>query len=553
MCTDKHPHVEYRCKYITVWCDMATKTDKIMSKYTAPDGGVVFAPIVKEHACIRRRHDAVRVATTAANCPYDASKVGTIPCRCSNKCGLKTRCHKCHHRIFFGASKTVLLGCFIPLRLQQEIAPFLAKLHPDKQIVSIVVDLTEDGEESMLGEIETLLAIDKIDPGGVFTSKLIFERKLPFDENDMSLEMVNNNLTMQEQVNPTTKKEQQFHNHVRRWIRTQSNLYCIYMVYAGNHMGYNLPPHTGRTTVYTAYKNLLLNYQTLSKKGICHLDMHRENVTWEIDSKGHLDFKIIDFGYNRVYTDENRSQMDVTKHFLKVCNVVKDDSLRVFHPVEYPMFHLCVSLLLHPIFVPEKTWDRRKHQAKVKLMLKFTQQTTEKQLVACKWTAAHYKRALPNSAEELFGLWCNIWKTYANIEDILLSKWQRVCKIVDKEIDKVYFESSGGCINITRYPRGLAETSYNFTYTSYYMDLFEVFRGRFYECDARHLHVIHAEFDIFSMGMMMLEQFTDTDTAWKHVIKTYLLTNTYNKTTRRKISETTLAIQQLTALQFMKI
>jgi len=186
-------------------------------------------------------------------------------------------------------------------------------------------------------------------------------------------------------------------------------------------------------------------------------------------------------------------------------------------------------------------------------MLKFTQQTTEKQLVACKWTAAHYKRALPNSAEELFGLWCNIWKTYANIEDILLSKWQRVCKIVDKEIDKVYFESSGGCINITRYPRGLAETSYNFTYTSYYMDLFEVFRGRFYECDARHLHVIHAEFDIFSMGMMMLEQFTDTDTAWKHVIKTYLLTNTYNKTTRRKISETTLAIQQLTALQFMKI
>jgi len=52
---------------------------------------------------------------------------------------------------------------------------------------------------------------------------------------------------------------------------------------------------------------------------------------------------------------------------------------------------------------------------------------------------------------------------------------------------------------------------------------------------------------------MMLEQFTDTDTAWKHVIKTYLLTNTYNKTTRRKIIETTLAIQQLTALQFMKI
>jgi len=79
-----------------------------------------------------------------------------------------------------------------------------------------------------------------------------------------------------------------------------------------------------------------------------------------------------------------------------------------------------------------------------------------------------------------------------------------------------------------------------------------VFRGKFYECDARDLRVIHAESDLFSIGMMMLEEFEDANTAWKHVIKTYILSNSYNKTTRRKIIETTLAIQQPTALQFME-
>jgi len=84
------------------------------------------------------------------------------------------------------------------------------------------------------------------------------------------------------------------------------------------------------------------------------------------------------------------------------------------------------------------------------------------------------------------------------------------------------------------------------------MQIFDVFRANFYECDILDLQEIHAEFDLFSIGIMMLEEFGVTDTAWNYIIKTYLLSNTYNKTTRRKIIENTLAIQQLTALQFIK-
>jgi len=135
-----------------------------MSKGAGQDAEVVFTPIVRKHAGIRRDRLAVRVATTDSNCPYDASKEGRIPCRCNKKCDLNTPCDKCHHKIFFGASKSVLLRCFIPLRLQEDIAPCLAKLDIDTQIVSIIVDMKEDGEDSMLGEIEMLLASTKLIP-----------------------------------------------------------------------------------------------------------------------------------------------------------------------------------------------------------------------------------------------------------------------------------------------------------------------------------------------------------------------------------------------------
>jgi len=302
------------------------------------------------------------------------------------------------------------------------------------------------------------------------------------------MQKVSKNLTTQGLSNPLNAMELKLLYRVGRWITQKCNLYCIYMVYAGYDMEYKLPDCTGKTSVYTAYRNLLLNCQTLLHKGICHLDMHRNNVTWGFDSNDQLAFKIIDFGYDKVYTEKGQTPMDVTKHFMQVCDVV-NDGLRGFHPVEYPMFHLCASLLLHLIFVPNRTWDKKKHDAKVKLMLKFTLQTTKKQLVACKWNATNYETALPNSAEELFGLWRRIWGTYAIIEDILLSKWKRVCNIVDKEIAKVYFESNGNRTNITQYPTGLEQTSHNFTDTSHYMDLFAVFRGKFYECDALDLYV----------------------------------------------------------------
>ena len=521
-----------------------------MSKGAAPDAGVIFTPIVRKHVGTRRKRAAVRVATTASNCPYDASNKGMIPCRCSNRCDLNTPCEKCHHKIFFGASKAVVLGCFIPLPLQEHIAPLLAQLDGDTQIVSIMVDLKEDGEDSMLGEIETLLAIDKIDPKGVFTSKLIFQQKLPFDANDSSMQIVSSNLQQQGKSNPLNPNELKLLHRLRWWVQKQCNLYCMYMVYAGFDMEHELPASINKTSVYNAYRELLLNYSKLSVQGICHLDMHRNNVTWGFNSKKQLAFKLIDFGYNKVYTETGEPPMDVTKHFMRVCDVV-NEGLRVFHPVEYPMFHLCASLLLHPIFVPDRLWDKKKHDAKVELMRMFTKQTTKAQLVACKWGPVIYNAALPNSADELFGLWRGIWDTYAIIDDLLLSKWKRVCNIVEAEIAKVYFEPRGNRIPIAHYPTGLAETSHNFTDTSDYMDLFVVFRGKFYECDALDLRVINAEFDLFSMGMMMLDEFSDTDTAWRFVIKYRLLSSTYNKTTRRKILETNVAIQQLCALNFM--
>jgi len=453
-----------------------TKSDKIMSKVAAQDGGVVFTPMVRKTDGTRRHRNAVRVVTTASNCPYDALEYGKIPCRCNNKFELGTRCDKCHHKIFFGAQKTVVLGSFIPLRLQktvvlgsfiplrlqEDVGSCLAKLDSDTQIVSIIVDMKEEGKDAMLGEIQTLLAINEIDVEGAFTSKLIFQQELLFDKNDKTMQIVDNNLFFDENGKAPTPKEQMLHERMQKRIRHKSDLYCICMVYAGYHMGYALPVGTGKTNVYTAYKNLLENYQTLSREGICHLDMHRENVTWGFDSNDQLAFKIIDFGYNKVYIKKGQPQMDVTKHFMQVCNVVKD-SLREFHPVEYPI------LLLHPIFVPHRNWDITHHRAKLKVMLAFTSRTTAKQFVACKWKAQVYASELPNSATELHGLWCKIWVTYAKIEDILLSKWTRVCKIVGEEIAQRYFQSDGNCVSIRHPPVGLQETSHHFTNSSHYI------------------------------------------------------------------------------------
>jgi len=60
-----------------------------------------------------------------------------------------------------------------------------------------------------------------------------------------------------------------------------------------------------------------------------------------------------------VQPDKDRLIMDVTKWFTRSCDV--SAMLRWWHPIEYPMFHLCASLLLAPLLLPGGRWMRQHH------------------------------------------------------------------------------------------------------------------------------------------------------------------------------------------------
>jgi hypothetical protein len=455
-----------------------------------------------------------------------------------------------------------LFGCFIPLRLQDEVGQELQKLDVKVNIVTIVVDLSADSL-MLKGELETWHKIDKIDPQGIFTAKLIYEKMLPYDPKDETLSIVDGNLSTQEKAADAKKQQngtqkdavQQFHLRLRMWMNKKANLHFIYMVYAGKTMKEGLPKNLTECTVYKAFKNLLLNYRILNHQKICHMDLHAENITYDVSTADELSFKFIDFGYNIQYKHERvngkgpiETVADVTEDFLCVCKIMTD-TLRDWHPVEYVMFHFCICMMLGPFCVANSTWTPAQHIDKTNAMLEFVATTSCDELTDFGAMTSAYHTEFRNSKTEFCSLWKRIFKTYACIEPILMERWRRICHIVGKLVI-INNTKDGKIVEIKAAYRSLFHSNNNFTDETFFATYLQQFRTRYYCCATEDMNVINGEFDVFSLGVLILQYYQNKDIVIKNVILGTLFSNTYAKSARQRLTETAEAIQRLEVTYF---
>ena len=501
-------------------------------------------------------------------CPYDAAENPTILCRSRAKCPLDQNCDKIEHDAFFGGTKSGLFGCFVPIRLQKSVQAQLQKLDANVDVITIVVDVSTD-PGVIRGEIETLYEIDRIDPSGIFTSKLIYEQLLPYDENDRTLSIVDKNLTEQEHADASRRPEKKrkdeaiqktagqirFHAKLKEWMTSKANLHFIYMVYSGSTIQAGLPKHLKTCTVYKAFKNLLLNYRILNKQKICHMDIHSNNITWQVNATGDLSIKLIDFGFNKQYGQEvvngkprtSNSVIDVTAQFMSMCNITV--TLRGWHPVEYVMFHLCICMMLGPFLVPKSSWTLKHHIDKTNAMLKFVATTSDADLIDYMHMSNAHNALFPNSKTELCKVWKDIFQTYACIDAILIDRWRRICHIVGKLVITKNTKDGQIVLLQNKYD-SLFSSNHMFANEPFFAEYFKEFRMRYYSCTYEDMSVINGEFDVFSLGVLILKHYDNKNEEIKHIILSKLFCNQYSKPARKRLTETAEAIQRLEVLFF---
>jgi len=493
----------------------------------------------------------------AENCPYDAASVSKILCRSSAKTKLDQDCHRKLHEVFFGNTKSCLLGCFIPLRLQTRMEKELQKVGADAEVITMVVDLTDD-DSITRGEIETLHKIDLIDPKGIFTAKLIHEEILPFDPSDNTLQIVDDNLTKEETENAKKRKkrlvdlqkqknELKFHTNLRTWKDKKANLHFIYMLYAGKTMLGGLPKNLDISVTYKAFKDLLLNYRLLNLSKIWHMDLHSNNVTYIKIAKNALSLKLIDFGYGKTYEQDHKDkEQDVSSHFMRVCDVMTE-TLRDWHPVEYVMFQFCFCMMIGPFLVPNHNWNVEMHIKKTNAMLEFDKTTSDDELMQFGDMQALYNVQFVNARRDLCRLWKDIFSSYAAINEILLDRWQRVCYITGNLVQ------AKGATDMQNRKFTLGRPLDNFHKISqlpFYNRYFKSFRSQYYACEDENMSVINGEFDVFSLGMLILNHYQNKNTEIKNIILTKLFSKKYEKLPCQRLTETAEAIQRLEVLFF---
>ena len=516
-----------------------------------------------------------------AVCPYDPAHQHTLRCRCTHNCTTAATCNKSHHTLYSGTVKDVIFGISAPCLLQRALAAALDKMPEDMQVVTIIVN-SDRHAEAMRGEVWTLLQIDRVDPCGDFTAKLIFQhivsgrrtrshnsghvadtrrilRKLRLEDNGASGAAGADPCKLllhppEHECDCARCQYTRLRKQMRMWTSTAPDLHYIYMQYAGRDI------HTlkvGTTVPCTAFvagcQRLLTNYVKLYENKICHLDLHEGNLTWAYDASAHnarLDLKFIDFGFNRMFdSTEPRGNscpdcgaIDVTKYFMQICNLFTEP-LRSWHPVEYPMFHLCTSLLLAPLLlaaVPNATWTRAHHNARVKRLAALTLSASAREVArfghidaACTafFATCPLDHNDPDSppcarhdfAHDLGELWHDIQHTYANVRRHLLPVWTRVCAIVGAEIALVHFEADGTAKPLPNLDARLCHGGDAFTHSDAYSHLFDVFRTEFYYCQELDLRTVQREFDTFSLATMMLEKLPTQETALREDVHRHLL------------------------------
>jgi len=308
-----------------------------------------------------------------------------------------------------------------------------------------------------------------------------------------------------------------------------------------------LPKNLDICVTYKAFKNLLLNYRLLNLSKIWHMDLHSNNVTYIESAQDGLSLKLIDFGYSKTYEQDHKDvEQDVSLHFMRVCDVMTV-ALRDWHPVEYVMFQFCFCMMIGPFLVPKHKWTVEMHINKTNAMLEFDETTSDDKLMEFGSMQALYNVQFVNARQQLCSLWKNIFKIYARIDEILPQRWRRVCFIVGK---RVYAKQATDMQNRALTLAVPLNNFHEITKLSFYDTYFKSFRKVYYACEDENMSVINGEFDVFSLGMLILNHYRDKNIEIKNIILTKLFSNKYDKLPCQRLTETAEAIQRLEVLFF---
>ena len=486
-----------------------------------------------------------------------------LACGCSHNCSIYDECPQGHHDKFFGQSKSVVVGIVGPIQIQSTLRQILAQNRKVEKVVTIIVDASD--EDTLRGELLTLQEIDKLDPNGIFTAKMLYHQIVrPVRGQQDALQRVITQCREENTKTACTYKIDEDSPHMlllhqlEEWHHEKRTLHYIYMEFAGKDVESFKHSVVSPANLYLVCSQLLTNYAKLSEHRICHLDLHDSNVTWHTDSSdGSLKFKLIDFGYNKVFDRSEKSSkccencraVDVTSQFMRICEL-SVDGLRAWHPVAYPMFHICASLLLAPMLLPAsaqgcKRWNRQMHLDKLQQMRTFHFETTQHEMLdfghtndafaqfwgVCPMEHEHATGSQQACSRAKYGsdlhvIWGKLPITYAAVARHLLPTWYRVCDIVGAEIAQCQFNRDDGeLLSNTRLcnPEVLCLGGDALVECDTYVHVFDVFRTRFYHCQELDLATVQREFDTFSLAIMLLNMIPRCDTHMREIVHTHLL------------------------------
>jgi len=395
------------------------------------------------------------------------------------------------------------------------------------------------------------------------------------------------------------------------WSTQPVRLHYMFMQFAGASLDSFVGDSMSEKTICAGFQRLLTNYIKLHENGISHLDLHDKNITWSVGDAdgvdhtgicaggaggaggagaagatgaaggagaagaagaagvvtGDLHFKFIDFGFNQMDgSDEDdmylkfkhgRTVLDVTKWYTGCCKVTQE--LRWWHPVEYPMFHLCASLLYAPLLLPGNRWTRQDHANKVLQMaalapasfvmeddvVDYAHVTTElhQYFANCPTvpgigSLGHTECSRNTFFKDLFGIFENLRYWYKPIHQHLQAAWVRVCSIVGTEIARTRFLADGQgrqiCCNSGNFCEQGAEM---FSEFPGYRNTLDVFRTQYYYCEELDIATVEREFDTFSLAMNILRTSSDRDVDLRRVVHTHLLSSSSFERNRTKLAD----------------
>jgi len=172
---------------------------------------------------------------------------------------------------------------------------------------------------------------------------------------------------------------------------------------------------------------------------------------------------------------------------------------------------------------------------------------TLKSETCCKFSTILFVDPFVNARTQLCTLWKDIFKTYARINEILLDRWQRVCYITGK---LVHAKRATDMQNKTFTLAGPLDNFHKITNLQFYDTYFKSFRKHYYACEDENMSVINGEFDVFSLGKLILNHYRDKNTEIKNIILTKNFSKKYEKLPCQRLTETAEAIQRLEVLFF---